>query len=73
MIFMNKKYKENYNSSSKTFFPQKKKKFGQHFLRKQSVVDHMIQKVLIDPQTYVREIGCGDGFLTKSILNLTKC
>lgn len=73
MIFMKKKYKESYNSSQRTFFPQKKKKFGQHFLRKQSVVDHMIQKVKITPHIYILEIGCGDGFLTKSILEQTKC
>ena len=53
--------------------PRKKKQFGQHFLRKQSVVDHMIDKVKITLQTYVLEIGCGDGFLTRSILEQTKC
>ncbi|MFA5075311.1 MAG: 16S rRNA (adenine(1518)-N(6)/adenine(1519)-N(6))-dimethyltransferase RsmA [Candidatus Babeliales bacterium] len=53
--------------------PFKKKKFGQHFLRKQSVVDHMIDKVQISEKTYVMEIGCGDGFLTQSILQQTKC
>jgi 16S rRNA (adenine1518-N6/adenine1519-N6)-dimethyltransferase len=45
-----------------------KKKYGQHFLRDQSVVDHMIQKVTLTPQTSLFEIGCGDGFLTRSIL-----
>ncbi len=53
--------------------PEKKKQFGQHFLRKQSVVDNMINKVKINPQTYVLEIGCGDGFLTQSILAQTNC
>lgn len=53
--------------------PRKKKKFGQHFLRKQSVVDNMISKVKITPETSVLEIGCGEGFLTISILNQTKC
>ncbi|MFH1644563.1 MAG: 16S rRNA (adenine(1518)-N(6)/adenine(1519)-N(6))-dimethyltransferase RsmA [bacterium] len=53
--------------------PAKKKQLGQHFLRKQSVVDHMIDKVKITQQTTVMEIGCGDGFLTKSILMQTKC
>jgi 16S rRNA (adenine1518-N6/adenine1519-N6)-dimethyltransferase len=53
--------------------PRKKKALGQHFLRKQSVVDHMIEKVAISPETAVLEIGCGDGFLTKSILEQTKC
>lgn len=45
-----------------------KKQYGQHFLRKQSVIDTMINAVSITPQTSVFEIGCGDGFLTKSIL-----
>lgn len=45
-----------------------KKQYGQHFLRKQSVIDTMINSVSITPQTSVFEIGCGDGFLTKSIL-----
>ncbi|MFC1894788.1 16S rRNA (adenine(1518)-N(6)/adenine(1519)-N(6))-dimethyltransferase RsmA [Candidatus Dependentiae bacterium] len=55
------------------FYPQKKKKFGQHFLRKQSVVDNMINKVKIGATTYILEIGCGDGFLTESILQQTQC
>lgn len=45
-----------------------KKQYGQHFLRAQSVVDHMIERVKLTQQTSVFEIGCGDGFLTKSIL-----
>ena len=48
--------------------PVKKKALGQHFLRKQSVVDNMVARVNIDPETYVMEIGCGDGFLTQTIL-----
>lgn len=54
-------------------FIKKKKHFGQHFLRKQSVVDHMIENVKIDSNTNILEIGCGDGFLTRSILSQTKC
>lgn len=53
--------------------PAKKKALGQHFLRKQSTVDHMIDKVKIDANTTVLEIGCGDGFLTRSILEQTPC
>ncbi len=45
-----------------------KKKYGQHFLRDQTIVDHMIAEVELTPTTSVFEIGCGDGFLTKSIL-----
>ncbi|MFZ5954280.1 MAG: 16S rRNA (adenine(1518)-N(6)/adenine(1519)-N(6))-dimethyltransferase RsmA [Candidatus Dependentiae bacterium] len=45
-----------------------KKRFGQHFLRKQSVVEHMLDNVSLDQQSSVFEIGCGDGFLTKEII-----
>lgn len=45
-----------------------KKKFGQHFLRQSSVVDHMIEAVDLKPDSSVFEIGCGDGFLTEAIL-----
>lgn len=45
-----------------------KKRYGQHFLRWQSVIDTMIEKVKITPDTPVFEIGCGDGFLTKSLI-----
>ena len=45
-----------------------KKRYGQHFLRDQSVIDHMLEHVVLTPQTSVFEIGCGDGFLTRSIL-----
>lgn len=56
-----------------TGLPAKKKQLGQHFLRKNSVVDNMIHAVKVTPETTVIEIGCGDGFLTKAILNQTKC
>lgn len=45
-----------------------KKQFGQHFLRDQDVVDHMISRVVLDAKSSVLEIGCGDGFLTRGIL-----
>jgi 16S rRNA (adenine1518-N6/adenine1519-N6)-dimethyltransferase len=53
--------------------PIKKKAYGQHFLRNQSVVDHMIDTVKVSCDTTVVEIGCGDGFLTSAILLQTKC
>ncbi len=56
-----------------TEIPRIKKALGQHFLRKQSVVDNMISKVSITKDTSVMEIGCGDGFLTKAILEQTAC
>src|SRR5579885_254150 len=45
-----------------------KKKHGQHFLRQQSIVDHMLEAVSLTSTSSVFEIGCGDGFLTKAIL-----
>lgn len=45
-----------------------KKQFGQHFLRDRMVVDHMIEAVELNDQRSVFEIGCGDGFLTRAIL-----
>lgn len=45
-----------------------KKKFGQHFLRDHSVVDTMLSQVTLNEQISVFEIGCGEGFLTKHIL-----
>lgn len=45
-----------------------KKHLGQHFLREQKYIDSMIDSVTIDNSSKIFEIGCGDGFLTKSIL-----
>jgi 16S rRNA (adenine1518-N6/adenine1519-N6)-dimethyltransferase len=45
-----------------------KKQFGQHFLRDQHVVDSAVNKVFLDTTSSVFEIGCGDGFLTRTIL-----
>lgn len=45
-----------------------KKKFGQHFLRDQKVVEHMLDNVILNKDSSVFEIGCGDGFLTKEIV-----
>lgn len=45
-----------------------KKRFGQHFLRNQKVIDCMLSRVKFTLQTNVFEIGCGDGFLTRAIL-----
>ena len=46
-----------------------KKKFGQHFLRDVRVVHSMIFAVEITATTSIFEIGCGDGFLTRAILD----
>lgn len=45
-----------------------KKKYGQHFLRDETVVHNITSYVDLTPQTSVFEIGCGDGFLTRAIL-----
>lgn len=45
-----------------------KKKFGQHFLNDETVVNNMLAAVSLNEQTSVFEIGCGEGFLTKRIL-----
>ena len=45
-----------------------KKKFGQHFLRDPLITKHMIEAVELDADSSVFEIGCGDGFLTRAIL-----
>lgn len=45
-----------------------KKKFGQHFLRDATFTDIMLRKVSLTNESSVLEIGCGNGFLTKAIL-----
>ena len=66
-------YSEKGASGQENGMPRKKKYLGQHFLRKQSVVDHMIEAVNVTSVHSVLEIGCGDGFLTRSILAQTAC
>lgn len=45
-----------------------KKALGQHFLRSIDVVDNMISRVGDMRGCNVLEIGCGDGFLTRAVL-----
>lgn len=45
-----------------------KKKHGQHFLRDHTVIEAMIDRVVIDTKSSIFEIGCGDGFLTRALL-----
>lgn len=61
------KHKKN-NKQQITQGPRLKKSLGQHFLREQQVVDTMLSLARFDEKTSVFEIGCGDGFLTRSIL-----
>jgi len=45
-----------------------KKQFGQHFLRDESIIQRIVTSVDLTPQSSVFEIGCGDGVLTRAIL-----
>lgn len=45
-----------------------KKKYGQHFLNQELIVYHMIEAVELNSESSVFEIGCGDGFLTRKIV-----
>lgn len=45
-----------------------KKQFGQHFLRDQAIIDRIVSSVDLTPASSVFEIGCGDGVLTRAIL-----
>jgi 16S rRNA (adenine1518-N6/adenine1519-N6)-dimethyltransferase len=45
-----------------------KKQYGQHFLRDQAIVERIVDSVELDQTSSVFEIGCGDGFLTRTIL-----
>lgn len=45
-----------------------KKQYGQHFLRDDSIPQHMLRAVKLSPESSIFEIGCGDGFLTRAIL-----
>jgi 16S rRNA (adenine1518-N6/adenine1519-N6)-dimethyltransferase len=46
-----------------------KKKFGQHFLRDYDVLASIISHAQLTEDNTVLEIGCGDGFLTKALLD----
>jgi len=45
-----------------------KKKYGQHFLRDENIVRDIVENVEISNDTSIFEIGCGDGVLTRHIL-----
>lgn len=48
-----------------------KKQHGQCFLKDELVIHNMIAEVSLDPTKTVVEIGCGEGILTKAILDTT--
>ena len=45
-----------------------KKDYGQHFLRNDSIAQKIVMSVDLNPASSVFEIGCGDGALTRVIL-----
>lgn len=52
--------------------PPQKKHLGQHFLISQTPINTMLSAIKLTPDTTVVEIGCGNGILTRAILE-TKC
>lgn len=46
-----------------------KKKYGQHFLRDYNILASIISHAALNEQDAVLEIGCGDGFLTKALID----
>jgi 16S rRNA (adenine1518-N6/adenine1519-N6)-dimethyltransferase len=44
------------------------KKFGQHFLRDEQVLEHIVAIANLPKDAHVIEIGCGQGALTKKLL-----
>jgi len=48
--------------------PRFKKKYGQNFLKEQWVIDRILDRVNLNKNSNVFEIGPGSGFLTQSIL-----
>ena len=45
-----------------------KKRYGQHFLRNDSIAQKIVMSVDLNDTSSVFEIGCGDGALTRVIL-----
>lgn len=48
--------------------PRQKKHLGQHFLIAQEPINTMLSAIKLTPETTVVEIGCGNGILSKAIL-----
>lgn len=46
-----------------------KKRYGQHFLRDHTIIEKIVQGTTLTNTSSVFEIGCGDGVLTKAIIN----
>jgi 16S rRNA (adenine1518-N6/adenine1519-N6)-dimethyltransferase len=57
---------------SRQQLPPQKKHLGQHFLISQTPINRMLSTIPIDANTTIVEIGCGNGILTRALLE-TKC
>ncbi|MBM3894217.1 ribosomal RNA small subunit methyltransferase A [Candidatus Dependentiae bacterium] len=68
-------HKHSHKNHSRSYHaePRKKKEHGQVFLRDQSIVEDMLKDAQVQSNHTVVEIGCGDGFLTSSLLCYTPC
>jgi len=57
---------------SRQQLPPQKKHLGQHFLISQTPINTMLSTIPITEDTTIVEIGCGNGILTRALLE-TKC
>lgn len=69
---MNKKYKSSKKNEKPEYSRHQhgirlKKKYGQHFLRDERIVQDMLDAVTLSSTSSIFEIGCGDGFLTQAL------
>lgn len=69
---MNKKYKSSKKKQKPEYSRHQhgirlKKKYGQHFLRDEKIIQDMLDAVKLSSTSSIFEIGCGDGFLTQAL------
>jgi 16S rRNA (adenine1518-N6/adenine1519-N6)-dimethyltransferase len=55
----------------KSYEPDPKKRFGQHFLRDKGVIDRIARWIQPAPRDLILEIGAGDGALSSTLAPLT--
>ena len=67
-MYSSKKMLEKLNSNNFNF----KKKFGQNFIIDENIIDNIIKKANILPNSLVIEIGPGAGSLTKKLSKVAK-
>lgn len=46
-----------------------KKRYGQHFLRNHHIIERIVHGTSLTNESSIFEIGCGDGILTKALIN----